>query len=325
MNLEAALAERVGPLAGQAPHRPLAQRPGRDRPAALDAPGDRRARRRAASTSSGRSSGWPSARATAVLPGTTHIQPAQPVLFAHHLLAYVEMAERDRGRLADARARVNVSPLGSGALAGAGYPLDREATAAELGFDGVTRELARRGLGPRLRGRDAGGGRARDGPPQPARRGDHLVVEPAVRVRPRRRRVLDRQLDDAEQEEPGPGRAGPWPRCPRHRGADRRADAAQGPPAGVPARPPGGRRAAVRRGRGLRGVARRHGRAGRHADGRRRPDGRGRGRGLHDRDGRRRRARPARRPVPGRPPHRRLARRPGGGRGHRRSTRSATR
>ena len=75
---------------------------------------------------------------TAVLPGMTHTQPAQPVLFAHHLLAYVEMAERDRGRLADARRRANVSPLGSGALAGAGYPLDREATAIELGFDGVT-------------------------------------------------------------------------------------------------------------------------------------------------------------------------------------------
>jgi len=74
----------------------------------------------------------------AVLPGMTHIQPAQPVLFAHHLLAYVEMLERDRGRLADCRRRANVSPLGSGALAGAGYPLDREATAAEMGFDGVT-------------------------------------------------------------------------------------------------------------------------------------------------------------------------------------------
>ena len=74
----------------------------------------------------------------AVLPGSTHIQPAQPVLFAHHLLAYVEMLERDRGRLADARARLNVSPLGAGALAGAGYPLDRETTAAELGFDGVS-------------------------------------------------------------------------------------------------------------------------------------------------------------------------------------------
>ncbi len=74
----------------------------------------------------------------AVLPGATHIQPAQPVLLAHHLLAYVEMLERDRGRLADARRRLNVSPLGAGALAGAGYPLDREATAVELGFDGVT-------------------------------------------------------------------------------------------------------------------------------------------------------------------------------------------
>ena len=74
----------------------------------------------------------------AVLPGTTHIQPAQPVLLAHHLLAYVEMLERDRGRLADAKRRLNVSPLGAGALAGAGYPLDREATAVELGFDGVT-------------------------------------------------------------------------------------------------------------------------------------------------------------------------------------------
>jgi argininosuccinate lyase len=75
---------------------------------------------------------------TAVLPGTTHTQPAQPVLLGHHLLANVEMAERDRGRLADARRRLNVSPLGSGALAGAGYPLDRESTAAELGFEGVT-------------------------------------------------------------------------------------------------------------------------------------------------------------------------------------------
>ena len=74
----------------------------------------------------------------AVLPGTTHIQPAQPVLLAHHLLAYVEMLERDRGRLLDARRRFNVSPLGAGALAGAGYPLDREATARELLFDGVT-------------------------------------------------------------------------------------------------------------------------------------------------------------------------------------------
>ncbi|HXG26500.1 MAG TPA: argininosuccinate lyase [Candidatus Binatia bacterium] len=75
----------------------------------------------------------------AVMPGHTHVQPAQPVLFAHHLLAYVEMLERDRGRLADARRRANVSPLGSGAVAGAGFRLDREAVAADLGFEGVTR------------------------------------------------------------------------------------------------------------------------------------------------------------------------------------------
>jgi argininosuccinate lyase len=76
---------------------------------------------------------------TAVMPAHTHVQPAQPVLFAHHLLAYVEMLERDRGRFADARRRANVSPLGAGAIAGSGFALDREATAAELGFGGVTR------------------------------------------------------------------------------------------------------------------------------------------------------------------------------------------
>lgn len=75
----------------------------------------------------------------AVMPGHTHVQPAQPVLFAHHLLAYVEMLERDRGRFADALARADLSPLGSGALAGAGFKLDREATAERLGFHGVTR------------------------------------------------------------------------------------------------------------------------------------------------------------------------------------------
>jgi argininosuccinate lyase len=74
-----------------------------------------------------------------VMPGTTHVQPAQPVLLSHHLLAYVEMLERDRGRFADARRRLNVSPLGSGAVAGAGFAIDREAVAAELGFDDVTR------------------------------------------------------------------------------------------------------------------------------------------------------------------------------------------
>jgi argininosuccinate lyase len=79
------------------------------------------------------------AHADAVMPAHTHTQPAQPALFAHHLLAHVEMLERDRGRLADARRRTNVSPLGAGAIAGAGFAIDREAVAAELGFEGVTR------------------------------------------------------------------------------------------------------------------------------------------------------------------------------------------
>ncbi|MCD6337964.1 MAG: argininosuccinate lyase [Verrucomicrobia bacterium] len=70
----------------------------------------------------------------AVIPGYTHLQRAQPVLFAHHLLAYVEMFERDAGRLADARERANECPLGCGALAGSTLPLDREAVARELGF-----------------------------------------------------------------------------------------------------------------------------------------------------------------------------------------------
>lgn len=74
----------------------------------------------------------------AVLPGYTHLQRAQPVLFPHWCLAYFEMLKRDRARLGEVFARVNVMPLGSGALAGTGFPIDREAVAAELGFSGVT-------------------------------------------------------------------------------------------------------------------------------------------------------------------------------------------
>ncbi len=73
-----------------------------------------------------------------ILPGYTHLQRAQPVSLAHHLLAFVEMLGRDRDRLADVRRRAAVSPLGAGALAGTTLPLDREATAAALGLGGVT-------------------------------------------------------------------------------------------------------------------------------------------------------------------------------------------
>jgi len=137
MNLEAALRARIGPIAGRL-------HTGRSRNDQIATDIRLWLRRtldgidEAAVVMERALVGLADREGEAILPGMTHIQPAQPVLFAHHLLAYVEMLERDRGRMADCRRRANVSPLGSGALAGAGYPLDREATAAELGFDGVT-------------------------------------------------------------------------------------------------------------------------------------------------------------------------------------------
>jgi argininosuccinate lyase len=74
---------------------------------------------------------------TVLIPGYTHLQRAQPVCLAHHLLAYIEMAERDRERLADVRRRVNICPLGAAALAGTPVPIDRRQTAAELGFEAI--------------------------------------------------------------------------------------------------------------------------------------------------------------------------------------------
>ena len=78
------------------------------------------------------------AEAETIMPGFTHLQTAQPVTFGHHLMAYVEMLGRDAGRLTDARRRLNESPLGSAALAGTPYPIDRQMTAAALGFDRPT-------------------------------------------------------------------------------------------------------------------------------------------------------------------------------------------
>ena len=79
------------------------------------------------------------AHAESVMPGFTHLQTAQPVTLGHHLLAYFEMFHRDRGRFADARRRLNECPLGSAALAGTGFDLDRDMTAQALGFDRPTR------------------------------------------------------------------------------------------------------------------------------------------------------------------------------------------
>ncbi len=74
--------------------------------------------------------------AATIMPGYTHLQTAQPVTLGHHLLAYVEMMGRDRGRIADCRKRLNESPLGAGALAGTSFPIDRQMTAKALGFEG---------------------------------------------------------------------------------------------------------------------------------------------------------------------------------------------
>ncbi|WP_337400258.1 argininosuccinate lyase [Congzhengia sp.] len=79
-----------------------------------------------------------SAHLDTIMPGYTHLQKAQPVTFAHHVMAYFQMFSRDLDRLSDCRRRVNVMPLGSGALAGTTYPLDREFVAEKLGFDAVT-------------------------------------------------------------------------------------------------------------------------------------------------------------------------------------------
>ena len=79
------------------------------------------------------------ANSETVIPGYTHLQRAQPVLLAHWCLAYFEMLSRDRERLIDTRRRVNVMPLGSAALAGTSFPIDRAALAQSLGFDGVTK------------------------------------------------------------------------------------------------------------------------------------------------------------------------------------------
>jgi len=134
MNVEARLADLVGPAAGRL-HTARSRNDQvatdfklwvRDAIDAIDAAlaGYQRALARRAAE-----------HAATVMPGFTHLQTAQPVTFGHHLLAYVEMAARDRGRFADARKRLNESPLGAAALAGTSFRIDRTMTAKALGFD----------------------------------------------------------------------------------------------------------------------------------------------------------------------------------------------
>ncbi len=152
-----------------------------------------------------------------VMPGFTHLQPAQPVTLGHHFLAYVEMLSRDLSRLRDCRARMNECPLGAAALAGTGFPIDRHMTAQALGFDRPTlrpadaQQPGQRGVA-RLRGgvpvrvqhvRDA---------PVPPRRRNRDLDEPVLRVREAERFLHHRQLDHAAEAQPGCGgaRARTW-------------------------------------------------------------------------------------------------------------------
>jgi argininosuccinate lyase len=134
LNIEARLAELIGPVAGR-----LHTARSRNDQVALDfrlwvrAATDRFDAAMAALQAALLDQA--EAHAATVMPGFTHLQIAQPVTFGHHLMAYVEMIGRDRGRLADCRRRLNESPLGAAALAGTAFPIDRHATAAALGFD----------------------------------------------------------------------------------------------------------------------------------------------------------------------------------------------
>ena len=114
--------------------------------------------------------------ADTVMPGYTHLQRAQPITFGHHLMAYAEMFLRDIGRMQDALKRMDVCPLGSGALAGTTYPLDRDLTAKLLGFCRREPQQPRRRCRPRFLRGNRRGDFACDGASFEIFRGDHSLV-----------------------------------------------------------------------------------------------------------------------------------------------------
>jgi hypothetical protein len=165
-----------------------------------------------------------------LLPGCTHLQPAQPVSLAHHLLAYVQMFRRDFERVRDCRKRMSVSPLGAAALAGTTYPIDPASTAAELGLDSVFQGQ---------RGHDA---------PESAVRGDHHLGQPRVRVRAPARRVRHGLVHHAPEKESRRGRAHAGQDRPGLRRPDRPADHHEGHAPGLQPGHAGGQGALFRRG-----------------------------------------------------------------------------
>ena len=165
------------------------------------------------------------------MPGFTHLQTAQPVTFGHHLLAYVEMAARDRGRFADARKRLNESPLGAGALAGTSFPTRSRHDGEGARLRPADGEFARRGVRPRLRAGDAGRGLDRRGASVAARRGDRDLDLAAHRPRQAVGQVHHRLLDHAAEAQSGRRRTGARQDRPHHRRAHRAADRDEGPAA----------------------------------------------------------------------------------------------
>ena len=150
----------------------------------------------------------PSAHVATIMPGFTHMQPAQPVSFGHHCLAYVEMFARDRGRFADARTRMNESPLGAAALAGTPFPIDREMTAKELGFIAPDAQFARCRFGARFRAGISRGGLICGHPFVAAGRRDRVVGVALIRLREIERCIHHRLLDHAAEAQSRRGRIG---------------------------------------------------------------------------------------------------------------------
>ncbi len=145
-----------------------------------------------------------------VMPGFTHLQSAQPVTLGHHLMAYVEMIARDVSRFRDARARMNLCPLGSAALAGTSFPLDRAMTAAALGFDGPTRNSLDAVSDATSRSTISRGDTDRAASVA-ARRGIRAVGVAAVRLRRPVGPMVDGQLDHAAEAQSRCRRAGARP------------------------------------------------------------------------------------------------------------------
>ncbi len=146
------------------------------------------------------------AHAGTVMPGFTHLQTAQPVTFGHHLLAYVEMLARDRGRLRDARARLNESPLGAAALAGTSFPIDREMTARALGFERPTANSLDSVSDRDFALETLAAASICVGASLALCRRDRAVDEPAIRLRRTVGRVHDRLVDHAAEAQSRCGR-----------------------------------------------------------------------------------------------------------------------